>query len=123
MTVGSPVAAQEYDRYGHALILDADGWVYVDRAQRHVLRPFIFDNGPDYYAEGLARFVADGKMGFHNQALHVVVPAIYEFAFPFENGVAQAGTGCRSSRHAEHSYVTCQQWQTLRNPTRPVESR
>src|SRR5690606_28396378 len=84
--------APAYDRYGHALVMDQQGWVYVDRDQRPLLRPFIYDNGPDYYEEGLARFVDGGKMGFHNEALHIVVPAIYDFAFPFINGVSKVGT-------------------------------
>src|SRR5690606_27073629 len=74
----------EYDRHGHALLLDRQGWLYVDRDRQPVLRPYIFDNGPDYYEEGLARFVDHGKMGFHSEALHIVVPAIYDFVFPFE---------------------------------------
>lgn len=121
LTEALPATAQEYDRHGHALILDAEGWLYVDRAQRPVLRPFIFDNGPDYYVEGLARFVDNGKMGFHDEALRVVVPAQYDFVYPFENGVASAGSGCRVHRHSEHSYVTCQHWQSLRHPSGPTD--
>ena len=113
------VQAPEYDRHGHALVMDQQGWVYVDRAQRPVLRPFLYDNGPDYYEEGLARFVDNGKMGFHNEALHIVVPAVYDFVFPFENGEAKAGTNCAFHREGEHSSVTCQYWETLRNPMRP----
>ena len=120
----SPVMAQdgvapEYDRYGHALIMDQQGWLYVDRDQRPVLRPFLYDNGPDYYEEGLARFVDNGKMGFHNEALHIVVPAVYDFAFPFENGEAKAGMNCTFHPIGEHSSVSCQHWETLRNPMRP----
>lgn len=125
MAATLPAMAQEpeFDRYGHALIQDEHGWVYVDRDQRPVLRPFIFDNGPDYYEEGLARFVEKGKMGFHNRALHVVVPPVYDFAFPFENGTAQAGTNCTFQREAEHSSVSCQQWKTVRNPMRGAGAR
>lgn len=118
--VDNPDQAQDVDRYGHALILDEQGWLYIDRDKRPILRPFIFDNGPDYYEEGLARFVENGKMGFHNEALHVVVPAQYDFVFPFKDGVARAGTNCTQNREAEHSYMICQQWETLRNPMRPV---
>ena len=125
MAATLPAMAQEpeFDRYGHALIQDSRGWVYVDRDQRPVLRPYIFDNGPDYYEEGLARFVDNGKMGFHNEALHVVVPAVYDFAFPFENGTAQAGTHCTFHPEGEHSSVFCQQWKTVRNPMRPASVR
>lgn len=117
----SPAAAQEYDRYGHALVLDAEGWRYIDQSGRTVLRPFLFDNGPDDYEEGLARFVKGGKMGFHNEALQVVVPAVYDFVFPFENGMARAGTTCRTHLHAEHTSVTCAHWEVLRNPARSAD--
>lgn len=111
-----PAAAQDYDRHGHALVRDAHGWMYVDRDRRPILRPYIYDNGPDYFEEGLARFVQDGKMGFHDETLAVVIPARYDFAFPFENGVARVGMRCKSRQHGEHSSVQCEQWQTLARP-------
>ncbi|WP_353154677.1 WG repeat-containing protein [Pollutimonas bauzanensis] len=109
-------SAQDYDRYGHALISDAEGWVYVDRNQRPLIRPYIFDNGPDYFEEGLARFVKDGKMGFHDKALNIVIPARYDFVFPFQDGAAKAGTNCRRERASEHTSVYCEKWESLSKP-------
>src|SRR5690606_38550055 len=95
MAIAFPVVAQQhnddvhaetglsYDRYGHALIQDKQGWVYVDKSGRSILRPYFFDNGPDYFEEGLARFVENGKVGFHDKALNIVIPAQYDFAYPF----------------------------------------
>ncbi|AUL13991.1 WG repeat-containing protein [Bordetella bronchiseptica] len=108
--------AQDFDRHGHALVRDAQGWVYIDRAHRPVLRPFIYDNGPDYYEEGLARFVDHGRMGFHDEALNIVIPAEYDFVFPFQGGKARAGTDCRVQRHGEHGSVSCRRWTTLTRP-------
>lgn len=109
-------SAQDYDRYGHALVLDGQGWVYVDRNQRPVIRPYIFDNGPDYFEEGLARFVKDGKMGFHDEALNIIIPAQYDFVFPFKNGAAKAGTNCKRERSGEHTSVYCEKWESLGKP-------
>jgi len=102
--------AQSYDRFGHALVQDSQGWVYVDRENRPILRPYIFDNGPDYFEEGLARFVDHGKIGFHDEALNIVIPADYDFAFPFRNGVAKAGMNCSTREEGEHSSVYCEKW-------------
>lgn len=113
-----PARAQDYDRHGHALVQDSKGWVYIDRDRRPVLRPYIFDNGPDYFEEGLARFVDKGKMGFFDEALNIVIPAKYDFAFPFRKGVARAGTDCRTFQHGEHSSVQCKTWEYLRKPAK-----
>lgn len=108
----------EYDPHGHALVYDGQGLLYIDRAGRPVLRPFIYDNGPDYPQEGLARFVENGKMGFHDETLKIVIPARYDFVFPFENGKARAGTDCRTQRDGEHSIVSCKTWEEIGKPGR-----
>ena len=110
------VLAQDYDRYGHSLVQNSEGWLYLDRDGRPVLRPYLFDNGPDYFEDGLARFVENGKMGFHDEALKIVIPAQYDFAYPFENGVAKAGTNCRTEMHGEHSSVYCEKWEFVNKP-------
>jgi WG containing repeat len=71
-----------------------------------------FDNGPDYFVEGLARTVRDGKVGFVNEALDVVVPREWDFAFPFEDGFARVCTGCSIEHHGteEHGEVRGGAW-------------
>ena len=106
----------KYDAYGHALVLTEKGWRYIDRDGKPILQPFIYDNGPDYYQEGLARFVANGKMGFHDKALHIVIPARYDHAFPFQNGKALVGMDCSYSRLDEHTTVSCKHWDEIALP-------
>ncbi|MGB6103550.1 MAG: WG repeat-containing protein [Pusillimonas sp.] len=118
LSVALPGRAQSYDRYGHALVQDSGGWVYVDRDNRSILRPYIFDNGPDYFEEGLARFVENEKMGFHDEALNIIIPAQYGFAFPFEGGQAKVGTNCSTRKHGEHSSVYCEKWESVSKPDR-----
>lgn len=108
--VFSPVAQ------GQSLTQDEQGWVYVDEKGKAVLRPFIYDNGPDYFEEGLARFIAKGKMGFHDPSLKIWVPARYDFAFPFVDGKAKVGMGCKFIPHGEHRSVHCQHWENISNP-------
>ncbi|MGN5537861.1 MULTISPECIES: WG repeat-containing protein [unclassified Alcaligenes] len=102
--------------YSQRLIQDEHGWVYVNHRGEALLRPFIYDNGPDYFEEGLARFVHDGKMGFHDEALRIWVPARYDFAFPFVNGKAQVGMDCHRVSDGEHRSVYCQHWDSIVHP-------
>lgn len=53
-----------------------------------------FDNGADYFVEGLARTLQGGKVGFINEKLSVVIPPQWDFAFPFENGTAVVCDSC-----------------------------
>ncbi|WP_010301591.1 WG repeat-containing protein [Candidatus Odyssella thessalonicensis] len=53
-----------------------------------------YDNGWDYYEEGLARFLKDGKVGFHDKKGNIVIPPSYDFAKYFEKGVAIVCNGC-----------------------------
>lgn len=72
-----------------------DRIIYVKKDGSLAFEGFYFDNGPDYYQEGLARFVKDGKMGFHNEKGEIIIPAKFDFASPFkENGSALVCQGC-----------------------------
>lgn len=101
---------------GSSLQQDDQGWVYVNDQGEPILRPFIYDNGPDYFEEGLARFVSKGKMGFHDQALKIQIPARYDFAFPFVDGYAKVGMNCKFIPEGEHRSVLCKQWESIPNP-------
>ena len=61
-----------------------------------------FDNGPDYFREGLARIVDQGKIGFVDESLQAVIAPFWDFAFPFEGGVAVVCMGCRQVSDGEH---------------------
>jgi len=72
---------------------------------------FFFDNGPDYLVEGLARTVRNGKMGFVNAQLDEVVPPVWDFAAPFQDGVAAVCTGCVPMPAGdEHTYISGGRW-------------
>ena len=116
--VGLSLAAQAQE-----LIQDEHGWVYVDDHGKPIVRPFTYDNGPDYFEEGLARFVSEGKMGFFDQALTIQIPARYDFAFPFVEGKAKVGMDCQLRPQGEHHLVSCQQWEMISNPLRKQKNR
>ena len=52
------------------------------------------DNGPDYFEDGLARSRIGGKVGYIDRKLNLVIPATYDGAYPFKDGVAVVCTAC-----------------------------
>ncbi|MDO9027263.1 MAG: WG repeat-containing protein [Candidatus Roizmanbacteria bacterium] len=86
--------------------------LYVNRSGKTV-RVLPFDNGCDYFQEGLSRTVKDGKLGYINKDLDVVIPPKYDFAFHFNSGVAVVCIGCYSvpiGKDDEHMEVAGGKW-------------
>jgi hypothetical protein len=81
-----------------------------------------FDNGPDPFVEGLARTIRSGRVGFVNEALDLVVPRDWDFAFPFEGGFARVCTGCSIVREEgdEHGSVVGGAWGVIDREGRVV---
>ncbi len=96
------VLATEFTTKGIAAIVDEDGWAWIDDQGTVLLRPFIFDNGPDDFSEGLSRFVEKGKIGFFDTSGKVVIPARFTFANPFQDGCAAFCEGCIKVMYGEH---------------------
>jgi WG containing repeat len=84
------------------------GYIAINKQNEFVLKPFIFDNGPDYLEEGLFRFVengaigAGGKMGFANLNGEKVIPARFTFVSPFFGGMAAFCYDCQKKYYGEH---------------------
>lgn len=97
---GSPIAA----------VVDEDGWAYINTSGEILFRPFVYDNGPDYFSEGLARFVENGKIGFHNQGGEVIIEPAFDFAMPFSEGRAAVCKGCKKIMQGEHSTMEGGEW-------------
>lgn len=75
-----------------SIVVNGRGLYFVTR-QGKTAPAFPFDNGPDYFVEGLARTVKDGKVGFVDNRLDSVVAPVWDFAAPFDHGVAAVCTG------------------------------
>ena len=72
------------------------------------------DNGPDYFLEGAARFVSsNGKTGYINQDLKVVLAPIHDFASPFDEGKAYFCNGCKSVSDGEKQKIVGGLWGTM----------
>lgn len=107
--------AQEFSAGGMACGADKDGWVCIDGNGTTLLRPFLFDNGPDEFSEGLARFVDGEKIGFFDAAGNKKIPARYSFARPFAGERAAFCDGCtrRCEAGGEHCSMVGGKWGLL----------
>jgi hypothetical protein len=103
-------AAGEFSEHGIAPVGDKSGWKYIDTSGKTVIVPFIFDNGPDYFSEGLARFAENGKMGFFDETGKIIIPAQFDFVFPFSEGLAEFCNGCSKVYAGEHYTMEGGQW-------------
>lgn len=77
-----------------AIVLDSKfGFVGINRNDSIILKPYIYDNGPDYLEEGVFRFVENGKIGFANLKGQKILEAKYDFATPFSFGISEYSIG------------------------------
>jgi hypothetical protein len=120
-----PMAATErFDQL--ALVLKPGvGWVGINRREQVLFKAFVFDNGPDYPAQGLMRIVNDANLiGFADTATgRVVLPPRYEAAFPFENGRARVGRHCQLETDGEHSSWYCAEWYYIDRQGHPLPDK
>ncbi|MCA9718261.1 MAG: WG repeat-containing protein [Myxococcales bacterium] len=99
--------AEDFSDKGIAAVVDDKGWAIIDTSGAVLVRPFVFDNGPDAFQEGRARYVEGDKVGFIDETGAIVVKAEYEHAEPFarddEGRVsARVCRGCVKKMMGEH---------------------
>lgn len=104
------VVAQEFLPGGIAAVADQKEWSYIDARGNVVIKPFLFDNGPDYFREGLARFKSENKFGFFDKTGKKVIPAQFDFAAPFSEGLAAVCSGCTEVSRGEHAFMKGGKW-------------
>jgi len=114
-------ARLRYHRDGLASVMVIDPtarrkfqWFYVRRGVVPVPVESM-DNGPDYFEDGLARARVGSKLGYIDRKLNLVIPAIYDGAYPFRDGVAVVCTACtieydRTVIEGERSWYVGGQW-------------
>jgi hypothetical protein len=102
--------ATAFNKFGIASVVDDSGWVYIDTSGCKLVRPYIYDNGPDYYVEGLSRYIDKNKMGFINREAKIVIDARFEFVRPFSEGRAAFCEGCTFIRQGEHGIYAGGRW-------------
>lgn len=100
----------EFNEHGIAAVAGDSGWAYVDTLGRTIVVPFVYDNGPDPFVEGLARYVESGQMGFFDERGQRLVAARYDFAQPFSQGLAAVCRECQREYDGEHYRYVGGQW-------------
>jgi hypothetical protein len=94
------------------LVLKRGGWFYV-RPNGKSLEVLTYDNGADYFVEGVVRGRRNGKIAFFDRTFRMVLPPKYDFAWPFDNGLASVCSGCKEEHAPDpehHAALTGGTW-------------
>lgn len=102
--------ANDFSAQSIAAVVDSAGWAYINQTGEIIIRPFVYDNGPDYFSQSLARYVENGKFGFFDTSGKIVIKAHWDFAFPFNEYLAAVCNGCQKEMVGEHSRMQGGQW-------------
>ncbi len=94
----------DFDQNGLACVIfppDATFYIRDDNKSKSVI---YFDNGCDYFVEGLARGYEKGKIVFINKDLDTVLKTNFEQAMPFDYGFSVVCNGpFIEEKHGEHT--------------------
>jgi len=94
-----------------AIVMKPDeGFFGVDKSGAVLYQVFVYDNGPDYLAEGLFRIKKNGKIGYANHEGRVVIEPQFACAYPFENGKAKVSLDCKTLHDGEHTGWESSAW-------------
>lgn len=104
---------------------EKDAWGYVyDKKGNFLYRPFFYDNGADYFSEGVRRFVKNGKVGFADRNGKTIIEAKHDFVSPFNYGYAAFCDGCDWEKTGdEHKSIVGGTWGVMNFKGEIVQSR
>lgn len=88
------LARLRFDKNGLAALQAGRQYYYVRRDGTY-LPVITYDNGPDYFADGLTRARVDGRIGYYDTRLQPAFAARFDWGFPFQDGSAEVCDGCR----------------------------
>ena len=86
---------------------------YYIRKDGKAMKALTYKNKADPFVEGLARTKVNGKIGFFNNNLDIILKPVYDFAFPFYHGTAEICTGCKEQKEGEYSMLKGGRWQKI----------
>jgi hypothetical protein len=101
-----------FDGFKNDEAKEKNAWGYVyDKKGNFLYRPFFYDNGADYFSEGVRRFVKNGKVGFVDRNGTIVIEANHDFASPFNYGYAAFCDSCDWEKtDDEHKAIVGGDW-------------
>lgn len=98
------------------------GFLAIDRQENVLYEVFPFDNGPDESSDGLFRILENKKIGYADSTSgKVVIKPQFDCAWPFENGVAEVSTDCKTQSEGEHSTWISDHWYYIDKTGKIVE--
>lgn len=91
---------------------EKNAWGYVyDRKGSFLYQPFLYDNGADYFEEGVRRFVKNGKVGFADRNGKTMIEPIHDFVSQFNFGYASFCDECDWEKtDDEHKAIVGGDW-------------
>jgi len=90
-----------------------NSWYYVRRDGKAIPVMQGDDGKADKFKEGLARIKINGKFGFFNKTLDIILNPIYDFAFPFHNGIAEVCLGCQEIEEDGQTILDGGSWKRI----------
>ncbi|MET3530715.1 WG repeat-containing protein [Chryseobacterium flavum] len=122
---GDPVIGEtilfDGEKNGEKTEKNAWGYVY-DRNGKFLYQPFLYDNGADYFSEGLRRLVKNGKVGFADRNGKIIIEAEHDFASPFNYGYAAFCDGCDWEKtNDEHRSIVGGKWGVMNTKGESVQ--
>ncbi|HHH19658.1 MAG TPA: WG repeat-containing protein, partial [Campylobacterales bacterium] len=88
-------------------------WYYVRQDGKAMPVMLNEEGNVDAFKEGLARTRLNGKVGFFDQSLEMVLEPLYDYAFPFHNGVAEICLGCHELASDDSSLLDGGTWKRI----------
>ncbi|MEE4197890.1 MAG: WG repeat-containing protein [Bacteroidales bacterium] len=94
-----------------AIVLDQENnCIAIDRQENILFEVYWFDNGPDFFSEGLFRIIKDGKIGFADRKGQIIITPQFECATPFNNGKSKVTYHCNLKKDGEHTQMESNTW-------------
>ncbi len=115
------LARLKYTRGLASFALRPGDW-YYRRRDGVTQRMVTFDNGPDDFAEGLARAIVADRIAYIDRRLRIRIRTRYDWGDRFAGGRAAVCIGCRSTPvgNGEHRVMTGGRWGIIDKAGREV---
>ncbi len=115
--IAKPIYSACFDYVFKKIVVVAEGsdLKCIDYQGNYLYDVFNYDNGPDYFSDGLIRFVQNGLLGYADKNGKVVIGPKYACAWPFEDGQAQVAVNCTKTLENEMMMWESEDWILIDN--------
>ncbi len=82
----------------------------IDKNGKYLFDVKWYDNGPDYFSDGLFRIIINEKIGYANEKGEVIIEPQFACTTPFENGKAKVTYDCNLVNDGEYKIMESDNW-------------